>query len=512
MSFLYNNVAAIAVAAVASVVVWLFGGARGDLLLPVVPWLFALLVEICLCYPQRHHGETTYEARSRVWHELKRSKVVWVSFGLLVLLLIPFVNNGLCTGCDAALIAQGLDPAPPISFLPFCVDRADHLNVVLWFMVVLPSLVAVHHCLTRRGKRLVVELIVWNGAALAVLGFVQGAMDAPGPFWCSFGGDGRKTVDFFSTFGYPNMAGDYFTTLFGLAVALWRDRCEQLRREEAGKDPSELAGSDARRYGRFWRKHYFLMPAAVFFFAALNTLSRAAIILVAATALVYFAHTLVIILSRMRRSRRVFVGVWSMVVFGLVVFFATIAMPSKMRKELNTLDTIGALDRVTSRAQYHGQVAPAIWKDHKLFGVGGWGYAHFSVDKMKELKIPLRSLQTVGGANVHNDHLQFLVEHGAVGYGAMVAIVILLLWPIVRQWRSMARDLRFKKGRDLPPKPVSIFVLPAPVLFILTTAIATVIHAFGDCPLRSCAVLDLFFISIAALPGFMPKPEHHHHH
>ena len=511
MSFLYNNVAAIAVAAVASVVTWLFGGARGDLLLPVVPWLFVLLVEILLCYPQRHRGETTYEARARVWGELKRSKVVWVSLALFALLLVPFVNNGLCTGCDAALIAQGLSPKPPLPSLPFCVDRMDHLNVVLWFMIVLPSVVAVHHCLTRRGKRLVLELIVWNGAALAVLGFVQGATDAPGPFWIG-SGTGGKAGTFFSTFGYPNMAGDYFTTLFGLAVALWRDRCEQLRREEEVKDPSELSGSAARKYGRFWRRHYFLMPAAVFFFAALNTLSRAAIILVTTMAVVCFAHTLVVILSRMRRSRRVFVGVWSMVVFGLIVFFAAISMPNKMRREVNSLESVGMLDRVTGREQYHGKVAPAIWRDHLLFGVGGWGYAHFCADKMKALKIPVRQLQHIGGANVHNDHMQFLLEHGAVGFGAMVMIVILLLWPVIRQWRSTVKELRFKKGKDLPPKPVPIFALPAPVFFILLTALATVIHAFGDCPLRSCAVLDLFYISLAALPGFMPKQERHHHH
>ena len=512
MSFLYNNVAAITVAAVASVVAWLFGGARGDLLLPVVPWLFVLMVEVILCYPQRHHGETTYEARSRVWGELKRSKVAWVAFALLALLLVPFVNNGLCTRCDAALIAQGLSPRPPMPFLPFCVNRMEHLGVVLWFMVVLPSVVAVHHCLTRSGKRLVLELIVWNGAALAVLGFVQGATDAPGPFWIALGKGGGKAGSFFSSFGYPNMAGDYFTTLFGLAVALWRDRCEHLRKEDEALDPSERAGGEARKYGRFWRRHYFLIPAAVFFFAALNTLSRAAIILVTAMAVVCFAHTLVVVLSRMRRSRRVFVGVWSMVVFGLIVFFAAISMPSKMRREVNTLESVGMLDRVTGRGQYHGQVAPAIWKDHPLFGVGGWGYVHFSVDKMKALKIPIRQLQQVGGANVHNDHLQFLAEHGAVGFGAMVAIVVLLLWPVVRQWRAMVRDFRFKKGKGLPPRPIAIFALPAPVFIILLTALATVIHAFGDCPLRSCAVLDLFYISLAALPGFMPKQEHHHHH
>ena len=514
MSFLYTNIAAIVVAMIASVVGWLFGGARGDLLLPVVPWLFALMMEIILFYPQRHRGETIYEARARVWHAMKGSPLVWVSCGLFLLLLIPFVNSGLCAGCDAALIAQGRNPKPLIPFLPFCVNRMDHLNVVLWFAVALPSAVAVSHSLTRRGKRLVVELIMWNGAAMAVFGFVQSAAGAPGPFW-SLTADGRGIGSFFSAFGYPNMAGAYFTAMFGLAVALWRDTCEQLRLEESKVDPSELSASDARKYRRFWRRHYFLIPAAVLFFAALNTLSRAAIILVTATALIYFAHTLILVLSRMRRSRRVYVGVWSMVIFGMIVFFAVVTMPERMKKEVNTLGTVTMLDRVTGKGQYHVQVATAIWRDHPLFGVGGWGYRHLCPDKMKELEIPLRQLQTVGGANVHNDHLQFLAEHGIVGFGLMLAILGILILPVVRQWRGMVQELRFKKGKDLPPKPIRIFALPAPVFFILVAMTAVMIHAFGDCPLRSCAVLDVLFVSLAALPGFMPKPqkiEHHHHH
>ena len=135
MSFLYNNIAVLTVVAVASAMGWLFGGARGDLLAHVAPWLFVLLVEVIICYPQRHRGETTYEARARVWRALLRSPFVWLSCGLLLLLAIPFVNSGLCTGCDAALIAQGYDSAPPIPLLPFCVNRLDHLNVVQWFMI-----------------------------------------------------------------------------------------------------------------------------------------------------------------------------------------------------------------------------------------------------------------------------------------------------------------------------------------------------------------------------------------
>ena len=505
MSFLYNNIAVLTVVAVASAMGWLFGGARGDLLVPVVPWLFVLMVEVIICYPQRHRGETTYEARARVWRALLRSSLVWLSCGLLVLLAIPFVNTGLCTGCDAALIAQGCDPEPLIPFLPFCVSRLDHLNVVLWFMIVLPSVVLVRHCLTRRGKRLAIQLLVWNGVAMAIFGFVQSASGAPGPFWTREVNSWGNACYFFSTFGYPNMAGSYFTALFGLAMALWRDRSEQIRLAELALDPSELAGSEAKKYGRFWRRHYFLMPAVVLFFAALNTLSRAAIILVTTTAIVYFAHTLVIILSRMRRSRRVVVGVWSMVVFGLIIFFAAISMPDKMKREVDTLGAVTMLDRMTGRGQYHVSVATSIWKDHLLFGVGGWGYIHFCAPKMKELGLSVKDIQADGGINVHNDHLQFLMEHGLVGFGMMLAILVLLIRPVAQQWRVMVQESRFKKGKDLPPKPIQIFALPAAPVFILVAVSAVMIHAFGDCPLRSCAILDLVFVSLAALPGFMPK-------
>ena len=508
MSFLYNNIAVLTVVAVASAMGWLFGGARGDLLVPVVPWLFALMVEVLVCFPQRHRGETTYEARARVWRTLLRSPFVWLSCGLLLLLAIPFVNSGLCTGCDAALIAQGHDPKPPIPFLPFCVNRLNHLNVVLWFMIVLPSAILVRHCLTRRGKRLAVQLIVWNGVAMAIFGFVQGALDAPGPFWTKFPNCWGNTCYYFSTFGYPNMAGAYFTALFGLAMALWRDRTEQIRLEELGQDPTELSGSEAKRYGRFWRRHYFLMPAVVLFFAALNTLSRAAILLVTATAIVYFAHTLVIILSRLRRSRRVIVGVWSLVVFGLIIFFASISMPDKIKREVDTFAATEMLDRVTGKGQYHVQVATSIWRDHPFFGVGGWGYVHFCIPKMKELGMSAKNAQTDGGINVHNDHLQFLMEHGIVGFGMMLALLVLLIRPVVQQWRALIMEFRFKKGKGLPPKPVQIFALPAAPFFILVAVFAIMIHAFGDCPLRSCAILDLVFISLAALPGFMPKRLH----
>ena len=75
-------------------------------------------------------------------------------------------------------------------------------------------------------------------------------------------------------------------------------------------------------------------------------------------------------------------------------------------------------------------------------------------------------------------------------------------------------------GTVLPEAPAFVFALLAflcacLVFFfllslvrdagLLLAALATVVHSFCDCPLRSPAVLSLFFVILAALPGFMPN-------
>ncbi len=501
MSFLVSNLAPLAVASVSTAVVWMFGGIRGELLVPVVPWLVALLLEVLFCFPQRQPGETTYMARERVWRGVKRDPLTWVALALFALLLVPFVNNGLCVGCDAKLVARGFPADPPVPFIPFCVNRMDHLNVVFWFALALSSLVVTRHALTHHGKRLVLECLVWNGVALAALGFVQNALDAPGPLWDTSAGSGGPGYSF-STFGYPNMAGDYFTTLFGVALALWRWKVEDIDSTRRAKDISQAAAPEPRR---FWKKHYFLIPSVVFFYAAINTLSRAAILLVTLSAVVYFLHTFVSFVAHKRKADRVRAGAWTALGLGLVIFLSCLFAPKGLERELKTLSTTAIADRVSGRGQYHSRVATEVWKDHVLFGCGGWGYVHFSIPKMTPEE--LRQIQTVGGINVHNDHLQFLAEHGLVGYGLMAALVVMLIWPVARTWRRLSREARFKKGRDAPPQPRQLFALPAPAFFILVTAVCTFIHAFGDCPLRSPAVLTLFYVSLAAIPGFLPHEE-----
>ena len=498
MSFLYENAVVMYTTLVISLMAWIFGGTRAELLLPVVPWLVFFLWEMMLCFPQRRAGESLNGARHRVWKAMRRDPLTWTALGFMILLAVPFVNNGLCPVCDYEKITLGINPDPPVKFLPFCVDRLHHLNVFEWFAVALSVMVAVKHSLRRRGKRLLVEMLVWNGAALAVLGFVQSAAGASGPFWAELP-DGRKAGDFFSSFGYPNMAGDYFTTVFALAVAAWHRRRADVLEEIAASEAADLKD----RRGIFWRKHFFMLPAVVCFFAALNTLSRASIILVTSLAALFFVYTFITFTARKPKAFRIKVGVWAAVALGVVLFFSSVFMPENIRREVDTLDTAAVLDRVTGKGQYHVRVATEIWKEYPLFGCGGWGYRHFCIPKMTEAEY--KHIQSVGGINVHNDFLQFLAEHGTVGFGAILAMFVMLCWPVAVAWSALAKAVRFAKPRDLPPKPVQLFVMPAPVFFIAAAIVATLIHGFGDCPLRSPAVLSLFFAALAAMPGYIPK-------
>ena len=521
MQFLYKNVAAIHVFVVCALFAWLFGGTRAEYILPVMPWVTVLLLEAMICFPQHHEGETTYEARERVWDAMRKDPLVWVSLGLIVLLAIPFLNFGLCPICDYPAIQAGADPKPVIPFFPFCVNRLEHLNVFLWFVPTLVAVVATKHALLKSGKRALMSLLVWNGLALGLLGAIQQMTSAQGPLWVEAC---FQKAYFFSTFGYPNMAGDYFTTLFGLSVGLWRWNIDEIAREESaineGSDTSvssdghrhHHSSSSRKGFGsrQFWKKHYYLIPAVIFFFCALDTLSRASVMMVTALAIIFFVHSFVSFLSKMKKAQRVRSAVVSAAILLLIALCAVMFMPDDLHREVKSVDTVGVLDRVTGKGQYHVRVATEIWKDNWLFGVGGWGYRHFSRQYMTDKE--LRHVQSVGGVNVHNDFLQFLAEHGLVGFGLMLSVVILLLLPVVKSWRLLVDSVRFIPAKMQPPRPVQLFVLPAPVFCILATAVATVIHGFGDCILRSPAVLSLFFVSLASMDGFLPHIKHTKHH
>lgn len=433
---------ALAVAAVA----WAIGGSLSELLFKVAPVSLACLVAVTFLWPQRLPGESFAGARVRVRRSLRSDPLTWIALGLVVLLLVPLANVGLCWQCDAAQIAAGADPAPPVAWLPSCLRGREQLGVAVAFLLALSVMPSVRHGLTAGGRRRFLDLLVWNAVALAVLGFVQRAAHAPGPLWISSEGALPPWL-FFSTFGYVNFAAAYFTMMLCVALALW-----------AGD------AAEKRRFG-------IPVRAFVLYGAAVGTLSRTAIVFATLAAAAGVVFACVVLVWRIREGMRG--GRWRfLVIAGAVAACAAAFALGDVRGEVANLSPSAVSERMVDRIGCHRRAAIGLWKDNKLFGCGGWGYMHLCTTKMTAEE--LKGLQMEGGAFVHNDYLQFFCEHGAVGFALMAVLLLALIRPL---WDGLRRT------------PMDFFIAAA--------VLAVLLQALWDCPLRCPAVL-MTLIGLAA--------------
>ena len=476
---------------------WVCGAMRAETFAAVMAWATLACAAGILLLPQRRMNETFGAARRRVVGAVMCDPFFWTALSLAAVLAIPLFNVALCPVCDQAAIDAGAYPYPPLRGLPFCVNPREHAAALRVIAASLLSALGVRHALIRSGKRAFLELLVWSGAALALLGFVQILGGAPFPYWMD---PPPRPPHFFSVFGYSNMGGAFFAMNHAFALGLWSLRMQE--REEALDQLAQ--GQEAKKRHPILATHYPVVAVALSFYAVLATLSRAAISLMAVTTVLFFVYTLIRILTvsgrrRIRRFRMLpAVGAVYLLLCGATVVYA----PPEVEREIATLNLFNVADRVSGKGQYHTRVASAIMRDFPLFGVGGWGYRHFCLPYMEDGE--LRQLQTVGGANVHNDYLQFLVEHGIVGFGLLVSCVALLVLPTIRVWQACARRTIDAARSRLSAPPSIAFIFSPPVLWTLLGCIVVLVHACGDCPLRSGAVLAAFLAALPAVEGHLP--------
>lgn len=480
---------------------WVYGGASAPHLMTVIPWLWALALEVLFFMPQRRVGESVAEARLRVWKSLARDPLAYVSLSFVLILVMPMFNRGLCAVCDYPEILSGADPAPPVPYAPFCVNTAEHFGVLLWFVPALTAMLAAKHALSRNGKKRLVETLVWNGAVLAAFGFLHQATGAVAPYW----GADDNPVHFFSTFWYPNMAGAFFTALFAVSAGLWQDRVRADLNDKKLPERERETDPKARYFPKWLRVHYMLLPTAFNFFAALATLSRASIMLSFAVLGFWFLYLILALFTGKRKAVgrvKLYFGVLAGMMMTVIAIF--IFAPSDFSKEITTLSPEAVADRMTGKAQYHTRVATDIFKDYPLFGTGGWGYKHFCLNYMTGED--RKQIQTVGGVNVHNDYLQFLCEHGTVGGLLLLAVLFMLVSPVFGTWGRELKSANFTKNTGLP-RPKALFCIPASALGVMIAVVANLVHAFGDCVFRSPAVLAQFLVLLAAVDGLLYREE-----
>jgi len=477
MTFLLKNLVLLHVALVMAGVAWIHGGTRVEHL-AWLPWLTLLTLELVLLFPPARRGETLGAARRRIWHGLVRDPLLYVGLALTLFLLLQWTNGGRGLAYDVTLGAPTPRP-PPFPRLPFCVDRSEACQLLYWFPPACGLVLAVRHAVTRRGRRLLLHLLVWNGALLALFGMVQNLSGTHALYWMT-----PLPGHFFASFGYPNHAGAYFALMGGVGLALF---CQ--------------AVTDADHEGA--RSGWLLLPAIM-----LCTMgvwwshSRAAILLFMGLLLAVLVYMLAYLWRRLGWGGRIHVAAFGLIALtaGWIVYYV-ICPANPVRQKMAAIDfsSAGAAAGSLTVRWIQVPVAAAMWHDHPWFGVGGWGYRDFVTRYVHKADWPRYIWD--GAANVHNDAAQFLAEHGVCGLGLMLALAVLAFLPALRaMWGSRHHALI-----ELNEDRLWIFRVPPAMLIALAALGCTVLHSLVDLPFRCPAVLCAWAVVIACLPASVPS-------
>lgn len=469
---LYRYAVAIHVALLAGYLAWARGGSTPGLMWPVI-WLSLGIIEMTLLLPPMRRTETPLAARARLRRALLRDPVVYLGLALLLFLTMQWLNGPckLAYQTDRSLWAY---TPPPWPGFPFCVDQGEARHVLQWGVALFAVLVGVRHGLNRSGKLLLLRLLVANGAVLAILGLAQFATGTSKLFWVR-----PIEVFFFSTFGYPNHAAAYFTLLFVINGGLL---LQALADEELQRDALWLG-----------------ITLVLNLMGATFSLSRAGILLAWGVLLVGAVYGSIYLWSRITLARRVQLFSALGATLALAVF-CFLAMPNNpVRREAGTIEFRRMVTQLMGDRAQLAQAALQIWQDYPWVGVGGWGFRRQVALYVGQDRWDF--LRSAGRANVHNDFIQFLCEHGMIGLGMMLALIAVLL---VTLWIRLIR---------LPPPPPndpdqdrSWFMRVSPLVWaILAGTFATVVHSLIDLPFRSAAILVLWFICLASAPAFVPR-------
>jgi O-antigen ligase len=455
----------------AAFLAWVHGGTRVDHL-AAVPWLSLLVIEMMLLLPPAKKGETLEMARARVWHALLWDPLLYLGVVLSAYLLFQSLNGGQKLAFDPVSNAWAFTP-PPVNWGPFCVEPDEARQMLYWFPPAFAAVLGIRHGTNRRGKLYLLRALAVNGALLALFGVIQYAAGATSLFGLT-----PMTEPFFASFAYANHAGAFFILLAALSLGLF---------------VHALLSSDERRHA-IWLGVALALNLA----GALLSLSRAAIL---------FAAVLLVVggFYAIRHAwRQVDAGVRLRALGGFILllgaataFVLYAPAENPVASELRSVnwtkigsETFGARWLQTSSAWN-------IWREHPWFGVGGWGYRHYVCLDLDEAK--LAQLHR-GGANVHNDAMQFLVEHGVVGFALMLGAVAVLLVPVVRRFR-LAHTTNIEGWTG---EPWLLFRVSPITILLLAGVVLTLLHSLIDLPFRSPAILVTWSIALACAPAFLP--------
>ena len=537
------------VALLAVLFTWLGGGVVGPWLTPWTPWLTLLLAEAALVLPEQRVGESLFDARRRVWRGVVRDPLAWLAVALVGFLVIQWLNGCVFAVWDGAArawvrVSPAFDwlvpgewaekvaqlPAPrgkgefvwyalgsqPWGWLPWCLRSDEAWGVLNWFPPSLVAVLAVRHALLARSKRWLMGFVCVMGGVLSVAGIAQYAVGGTFLYW------GMETkAFFFATFGYPNHAACWFPAVMALSVGmtLWA-----LEHREHTRMPPWVYGLCAAlcavsgvlsgsRAGMLFTlavlaftalyvpvRYFGTMPGNVrwvvtgtLLAAAVVALGTAGFRMHAVTANAARAQALRVATTQAEREAA-----------GAMPTYTAMPWVDEVLGEIAQTDW-GAFfaHPMLMRSGYQGILAQRQAADHPVCGTGAWSFRWLNASYINqddpEERTWMGKRMGVGQANVHNDTLQFLAEHGWVGFGLMLGCALALALPFLRTLlASPAYTVSDEQADRCWLNRLNVFCVFA---FVATALIAA--HSFIDLVFRSAACMLLYGLAFVCAPGFV---------
>lgn len=445
---------------------WARGGSSSHYVW-ALPWICLLVWEMMFLFPPRRYGESAKSAVRHLCLRMLKDPIFYFGIALLTFLLIQWLNGPRVLEWNA-IDGEWQFSAPPIPDFPSNADAAGAREVLLWFFAVVTAVLAVHDGMKTRSCYALLRILVVNSALLALLGFLQLAFSPNKLFWYR-----PMSAFFFATFGYPNHAGAFFTLMSAVNMGL-------LIRA--------LASLDDENHPIFYAITLVINILAVYF-----SLCRAGMVLTTLLVIFGLIYGCIYLAPRIGWTGITKIFAATAVIFGCLAG-VYLSSDTDFSKEIRTITAENIMNVYGNDREQLANAAVKIWQDNPWPGVGGWGFKEHV-----GLYIPKESwsmLEQRGKANVHNDLLQFLCEHGAIGGGLIFALAITLLIHLLFNLIRMKRIF----NQDTDKNSTWFGSIPPTVIMSFAGLVCTVVHSTIDLPFRSTAVLISWFVILACLP------------
>lgn len=425
------------------------------------------LFEITLLFPSARKGEDVDDARYRVLRGIFSDPVFFFGVAAFIFIVFQTLNGPRDLIYDRILKCWRYTPGY-FRGLPACLDMTLSFQGAFWVLVVAVSMLAVRSGLGKKGRNLLLKLMLGVASALALYGlFTYEPAEAGAPILP------------LATFATPSEAGAFFLmnacAAFGLLFT-------EMAMEEPGKNSLR----------------FLLFALVANLMAALYSLSCLVIATLAVALVILTIYTLVFFVKEAAGELRLTTLAVTAILIAVVCFLHFVAYPKNRLHECADRIFNGPWQTEAQKAEA-GVMRAAAWRmfnDNTLGGTGTWCYGHengmsryLKDDEWQHISDPDSRHYICG-----NDFAQFLAEYGALGFALMAApFAMILISSIIRMFLVSRNGTKLRPGRKATTAAeidrVNIFdILPLNVLALAiaagsTTAISFFAPVFR-CPLN----------------------------